>query len=223
MISFINVFVKYTKEFYALSNVSLKIDKGEKVALLGPVDSGKTCLLRLLAGLEKPTKGEIYINDIPVEKIDFQTDVSLGIVPYKGNFFDKKTVYENLKYVLKIRKFDKAQIEEIINKAVIDFRLENIINEKIYKLSLYQKYLVSIVRLCFRKLDIVLIDNIFEELSEQENKDLIKLFKKHLSTKDATLLVATSNEEIAKAFSTRIVKLEYGVISNEESKKGKGE
>jgi len=222
MISFINVYVKYTKEFFALSNVNLKIDKGEKIALLGPVDSGKTCLLRLLAGLEKPTKGEIYINDMPVEKIDFQTDLSLGLIPYKGNFLDKKTVYENLKYVLKIRKFDKGQIEEIINKAVIDFRLENIINEKIYKLSLFQKYLVSIVRLTFRKLDIVLIDNIFEELTEQENKELIKLFKKHFCAKDTTLLLATSNEEIAKATSTRVVKIKYGVIAKEETKKGKG-
>ena len=123
MISFINVFVKYTKEFFALSNINLKVEKGEKVALLGPVDSGKTCFLRLLAGLEKPTKGEIYLKDIPIEKIDYQTDISLGFIPYKANFFDKKTVYENLKYVLKIRKFDKSQIEEIINKVVIEFRL----------------------------------------------------------------------------------------------------
>jgi len=109
MISFVNVFVKYTKEFYALSSVNLKADKGEVVALVGPKDSGKTCLLRLLAGLEKPDKGEIYIKDIPVEKIDYQTDVSMGYIPYKANFFDKKSVYDNLKYVLDIRKTDKKR------------------------------------------------------------------------------------------------------------------
>lgn len=222
MISFINVFVKYTKEFFALSNINLKIEKGEKVALLGPVDSGKTCFLRMLAGLERPTKGEIYLKDIPIEKIDYQTDVSLGFIPYKANFFDKKTVYENLKYVLKIRKFDKSQIEEIINKVVIDFRLENIVNEKIYKLSLFQKYLVSVARLSLRKLDVVLIDNIFEELNDQEVKDLIKIFKKCFTSKDITLLMATSNAEIASSISTRIVGLEYGVITKDEKNKGKG-
>lgn len=222
MISFINVFVKYTKEFYALSNVNLEVKKGEKVALLGPVDSGKTCLLRLLAGLEKPTKGEVYLKDIPIEKVDYQTDISMGYIPYKANFFDKKTVYDNLKYILKVRKIDKSQIEEAINKAVIDFRLENIINEKVYKLSLFQKYLVSIARLSLRKLDVVLIDNIFEELSEQENKELLKLFKKYFTAKDTTLLLATSNEEIARSLSTRVVGLEYGVITKDEINKGKG-
>ena len=222
MISFINVFVKYTKEFYALSNVNLKVKKGEKVALLGPVDSGKTCLLRLLAGLEKPTKGEVYLKDIPIEKIDYQTDISMGYIPYKANFFDKKTVYENLKYILKVRKFDKSQIEDAINKVVIDYRLEDIINEKIYKLSLFQKYLVSVARLSFRKLDVVLIDNIFEELSEQENKELLKLFKKCFNSKETTLLLATSNEEIARSLSTRVVGLEYGVITKDEINKGKG-
>lgn len=215
MISFVNVFVKYTKEFYALSNVNFNIDKGEAVALLGPKDSGKTCILRLLAGLERQEKGEIYIKDIPLEKVDYQTDISMGYIPYKANFFDKKTVYDNLKYVLDIRKVDKTTLEENINKAIIDFRLESIADEKIYKLSLFQKYLVSIARLSFRKLDVVLIDNIFEELSQQEVKELLKLFKKYFVNKNTTVLIATSNEEIAKNIATRTLEIEYGVIKKE--------
>ena len=215
MISFVNVFVKYTKEFYALSNINLKADKGEVVALLGPVDSGKTCLLRLLAGLEKPDKGEIYIKDIAYDKVDYKTDVSMGYIPYKANFFDKKSVYDNLKYVLEIRKTDKSILEEQINKAIIDFKLESIVDEKIYKLSLFQKYLVSIARLSFRKLDVVLIDNIFEELSETETKELIKLFKKYFVNKNTLVLFATTKEEIAKSVATRIICLENGVITKE--------
>ncbi|MBQ9793052.1 MAG: ATP-binding cassette domain-containing protein [Clostridia bacterium] len=215
MISFVNVFVKYTKEFYALSNINLKAEKGEVVALLGPKDSGKTCLLRLLAGLEKQDKGEIYVKDIPIEKIDYQSDISMGYIPYKANFFDKKSVYDNLKYVLEIRKTDKGVLEETINKAIIDFRLESIADEKVYKLSLFQKYLVSIARLSFRKLDIVLIDNIFEELSAQENKELLKLFKKYFVNKNTLVLVATSDEKIAKNIATRVVNLEYGAITKE--------
>ena len=215
MISFVNVFVKYTKEFYALSNINFNVDKGEAVALLGPKDSGKTCILRLLAGLERQEKGEIYIKDIPLEKVDYQTDISMGYIPYKANFFDKKTVYDNLKYVLDIRNVDKATLEESINKAIIDFRLESIADEKIYKLSLFQKYLVSIARLSFRKLDVVLIDNIFEELSQQEVKELLKLFKKYFVNKNTAVLIATSSEEIAKNIATRTLELEYGVIKKE--------
>lgn len=215
MISFVNVFVKYTKEFYALSNVSLTANKGEVVCLLGPKDSGKTCLLRLLAGLEKADKGEIYVKDIPIEKIDYKSDISMGYIPYKANFFDKKTVYENLKYVLDIRNVDKNALEETINKAIIDFRLESIADQKIYKLSLFQKYLASIARLSFRKLDVVLIDNIFEELDPAETKELIKLFKKYFVNKNTVVLLATSDENIAKSIATRTVCLEYGVITKE--------
>ena len=223
MISFKNVCVKYTKEFYALSNVSFEAKPGEVVALVGPVDSGKTCLLRLLAGLEKMDSGEIYVNDIPVEKLDYKTDVSVGYIPYKGNFFDKKTVYNNLKYVLDIRKTSHEQTEEKINKAIIDFKLENIIEEKVYKLNLYQKYLISVARLSFRKLDLVLIDNIFEELTESENRDLIKLFKKCFANKNSLVLFATSSEKIASKFATKIINLEYGVIKSIEENNNTGD
>ena len=218
MISFVNVSVKYTKEFFALSNVSLNAERGEIVALCGPVDSGKTCLLRLLAGLEKPDSGEIYIDNTPINKVDYKTDYSVGYIPYKANFFDKKTVYDNLKYVLDIRKTTHEQVEEKINKAIIDFKLEKITQEKIYKLSLFQKYLVSIARLSFRKLDLVMIDNIFEELTDEEIKELAKLFKKYFVNKNTLVLFATSNEELAKKFATRVIKLEYGVIKNEDAK-----
>lgn len=215
MISFVNVYVKYTKEFYALANVNFKADAGEVVCLLGPKDSGKTSILRLLAGLEKQDKGEIYVKDIPLEKLDYQNDISMGYIPYKANFFDKKNVYQNLKYVLDIRKIDKSQIEEKINKATIDFRLESLLHEKIYKLSLFQKYLVSIARLSFRKLDVLLIDNIFDELTKDETKEILKLLKNHFIDKSTLILFATANENIAKGIATRTLCLENGVITKE--------
>ena len=119
MISFVDVFVKYTKEFYALSGVSFEAKEGEVVALIGPEDSGKTCILRLLAGLERQNKGEVYIKNIPIKKVDYVRDISMGYIPYKASFFEKKTVYDNLKYVLGIRREDRQSMEEKINKAVI--------------------------------------------------------------------------------------------------------
>ncbi len=217
MINLVNVFVKYTKEFYALSNINLTANRGQVVALFGPKDSGKTCLIRVLTGLEKVEKGEVYIKDIPINKIDFKTDISAGYIPYKANFFDKKTVYDNLKYVLDIRNFEKSVITEKINQAIIDFRLEQIVNQKIYKLSLYQKYLVSIARLSFRKLDLVLIDNIFEELSEQETIELLTLIKKYFINSNTLVLFSTSNLTLAKTIASNVYYLEYGAIVKEDN------
>ena len=218
MISFSNVFVKYTKEFYALSNINFEADKGEVVALIGPKDSGKTCMLRLLAGLEKQDRGEVYIKNIPLEKVDYSVDVSVGYIPYKASFLDKKSVYDNLKYILEVRKTDKSLLEEKINQAIIDFKLESIAQEKVYKLSLYEKYLVSVARLSFRnQLDLVLIDNIFEELSPNETKELIKLFKKYFAKSSTLLIIATSDEQIANSIATKKVFLKYGTIDKVEN------
>lgn len=218
MISFSNVFVKYTKEFYALSNINFEADKGEVVALIGPKDSGKTCMLRLLAGLEKQDRGEVYIKNIPLEKVDYSVDVSVGYIPYKASFLDKKSVYDNLKYILEVRKTDKSLLEENINQAIINFKLESIAQEKVYKLSLYEKYLVSVARLSFRnQLDLVLIDNIFEELSPNETKELIKLFKKYFAKSNTLLIIATSDEQIANSIATKKVFLKYGTIDKVEN------
>ena len=216
MISLVSVFKRYTREYYALSNITFEAKKGEVLVLLGQKDSGKTCIMRILAGLEHPDKGEVYIKNIPLEKIDFSIDVSMGYIPYKTVFFEKKTVYENLKYVLDIRKTDKSEIEEKINKAIIDFRLESIRDTKIEKLSLYQRYLVSIARLSFRKLEIVLIDNIFEEISNSEVKELMKLFKKYFFKPNILVVLATSSESLARSVSSHIVHLKYGGIEKIE-------
>lgn len=218
MISFSNVFVKYTKEFYALSNISFEADKGEVVALIGPKDSGKTCMLRLIAGLEKQDKGEVYIKNIPLAKVDYSVDVSMGYIPYKATFFEKKTVYDNLKYILETRKTENNLIEEKINQAIIDFKLESIAQEKIYKLTLFQKYLVSVARLSFRnQLDVVLIDNLFEELSSNETKELIKCFKKYFVKPSTLLIIATSDEQIADSIATKKIFLRYGTIDKVEN------
>lgn len=212
MISFKNVFVKYTKEFYALSNINLEAKEGEKIALVGPKGSGKTCIIRLLAGLDKLTKGEIYINDIPIGKVDFLRDISMGYIPFHPVFFDRKSVLDNLKYVLDVRKTKEGTSQEKLNKAVMDFRLESIALEKIYKLSIFQKYVVSVARLSFRKLGYLLIDDIFENLNPKETKELVRLIKKYLINEDTIVFFSTTNEEIAKSLATKIVYLKYGAI-----------
>lgn len=216
MISLVNVFLKYTKEYYALSNINLEADKGEVIVLCGPKDSGKTCVLRILSGIEKPDKGEVYIKNIPLNKVDYSVDVSMGFLPYKTIFFEKKTVYDNLKYVLEIRNTDKSLIEEKINNAIIDFRLESIKDVKIEQLSTFERYLVSLARLSFRKLEICLIDNIFEDISPSEVKELLKLFKKYFIKPTTLVILATSSEELAKSVATKIVRLKYGSIEKVE-------
>ena len=216
MISIKNLFLKYTREYYALYDINIDIAKGESVALVGEDDSGKTSLLRVLAKLEKPTKGNVYIQNRPLKKVSFKSDISAGYIPATPVFLEKKTVYENFKYILSERKMRPEDIEAKINDAVIEYSLEKIRDEKVCNLSLEEKYILSLIRLTFRELDLLIVDNIFDNLSDIYVEIIADLIKS-LNGKDTTLLLATTNEKIANMFCKRKIYFKNGsVVSAEE-------
>lgn len=214
MISVKNVCLKFTKEFYALFDVSFEIKKGESVVLLGGEDSGKTSMLRVLCKLEDFNSGEIYIKGIPLKKLDFKNDISMGYFPQTPVFMERKTVKENLEFVLKDRGFTKYEIEEKINEALILFDLAKYKDEKIKKLSLFEKYMIALIRLSFRKLDVLLINNVFDQVENDEREKLIKLFDDMFVKSGVTCLIATTSEEIANRLCSRTIKFNNGQVED---------
>ncbi len=211
MLTIKHLFLKYTREFYALYDINLEVKPGEAVAFVGMDDSGKTSLLRAIAKLEKPQKGEIYLKDRPLKKVNFRTDISAGYVPSSPVFLENKTVYENFKYILSERKLPPEEIENKINEAVIDFSLEKIKDEKVANLSIEEKYILSLIRLSFRKLDFLMIDNIFDHLSEFYLEIIDEIIDK-LKTPQTTLVLATTDEKIANRFCKRKIYFKNGSI-----------
>lgn len=211
MIKIKNLYLRYTREFYALYDINMDISEGESVALVGVDESGKTSLLRVLAKLEKKTRGEIFIRDIPIEKLNYKTDINAGYVPATPVFLEKKSVYENLKYVLKTWGLSEKEIESKINKTIIEYSLEKIKDTKIKDLTLEEKYVLSLIRLTFRDLELLFIDNIFDKLSPPIMEVVISLIKQ-LIKKKTTLIVATRNEEIADKLCKRKIYFKLGSI-----------
>ena len=211
MLSIKNLNLKFTKEFYALEDINLDIEPGESVAFVGEQNSGKTTLLRVIAKLEDFDQGEIYINKIPIKKIDFKTDLSVGYVPYCPVFLENKTVYENFKYILTKKGYKPADIEKMINNAIIDFSLEKIRDEKVKNIRIEDKYILSLIRLSFRKLDLLLVDNIFDEISDVYIDAILSMIKK-LKTSDTTLILACTRPEIAEKIYKRKIYFEHGKI-----------
>lgn len=211
MVEVKNLFLKYTREFYALYDINLNIEDGEAVAFVGEDESGKTSLLRVLAKLEKATKGEVYIKNIPLEKVNFRTDLQAGYVPATPVFLEKKSVYENFKYILKGWGLTESEIENKINSVIIDFAIEKIKDTKIKDLSLEEKYVLSLIRLSLRELDLLMVDNIFDKLSEATMEVVVDLIKK-LKTKKTTLIVATTKPEIAQKFAKKMIYFKNGSI-----------
>lgn len=211
MIRIKNLFLRYTREFYALYNINIDIEDGESVALVGEDESGKTSLLRILAKFEKMTKGEVYLRNIPIEKVNFKTDISAGYVPAKPSFIEKKSVYENFRYILKAWGRDESEIESIINKTIIEYSLEKIKDTPIKDLTKEELYVLSLIRLTFRELDLLMVDNIFDGLSET-TLDVVLSLIKQLQKKKTTLIVATTKDWIADKLCKRKIYFKYGSI-----------
>ena len=211
MIRVNNLFLRYTREFYALYNINMEIEDNEKVAFIGEDESGKTSLLRIFSKLEKLTKGEVFIKEIPLDKLNYKTDLSAGYVPASPVFLEKKSVYENFKYVLKNWGFDDNEIESKINSVIIEYSLEKIKDTKIKELTLEEKYILSLIRLTFRELDLLMVDNIFDKVSETTREVALSIIKK-LSGKKTTLIVATTKEEIANRLCKRKLYFKYGSL-----------
>lgn len=215
MIRFENVFVSFTKEYDALHDINLCVEKGEKIAIVGDGDSGKTTLLRTIAGLQPITKGELTINDTPISKVNFKQDVSLGYIPKVPVFKNKKTVGENLEYVLKIRGYEQASMNFKILSSLKNFGIDSLKNVPVQSLNRYQKMLVQLARVSMRVVDIVLIDNITNGLTKAEQNGLIEAIKILMEqNQESIFIIALNNEKIAKELGLKVLKLKLGSLEN---------
>ena len=218
MIEFCNVKLGYIKEFYALYNLNLKVSNGEKVAIVGEQDAGKTSFLRLLAKLEKISSGDIYYNDVPLESIDYSKDLSVAYLAYKPILLNA-SVRKNLEYVLKIRKVNKDDRNKIIDKALEDFALTTVKDIKVKKISLYQQRLLQFAMISVRpKIDLLLVDDILNGLNDNEHQTIREILQSFMK-KDTTTFYATGDINEAKNLCEKIVYLKLGAIDNIENNK----
>lgn len=159
MIEFLDITVKHKKEYNTLQNVSLKITKGDKVAIVGDESSGKDTLLRLLSKEEIASSGDVLINGLNVLDVNYKLRPRLGYLKKMPIFFNNKTVRQNLHYVLKIRGKQLSDIDSAVLQTLKRFNMLDIAEIKIKKLSLYEKMVVAIARLSLRELDVLVIED----------------------------------------------------------------
>ncbi len=218
MIELKNVYLGYNKEYYALFDISLKIENGDKVALIGDSGSGKTALLRLIAGLDKQQKGEVYIDNTPVHKVDFARDVSLGYLSSKAIFFENRTVYKNLAWALKIRGVDKALWEKQIEQVLDEFGITQLKEARVGTLCRSDRRLVQIVRLALRPLDILLCDDIEINADSKTSNKLTEALKKLIAKekKDKIVIFTCNNAKNCNAFVNKKIKIVSGSLETGE-------
>ena len=144
-VKFEQVDKSYDGKELVVKGLDLDIAEGEFLTLLGPSGSGKTTTLMMLAGFETPTNGEIYFDGNPINNIPPHKR-GIGMVFQNYALFPHLSVFENLAFPLKVRKIDKAEIEERINKTLKMVSLTGFENRMPAQLSGGQQQRVAVAR-----------------------------------------------------------------------------
>ena len=209
-------------EVHALSHVSLDIEEGTFVSIIGSSGSGKSTLLNLLGGLDRPTSGEVIVDGKSIfemrdEELTIFRRRKIGFVFQNYNLMPILNVYENI--VLPIE-LDGAKIDEAYVERIIDMLK---LSEKRYampnQLSGGQQQRVAIARALAAKPSIILADEPTGNLDSKTSMDVIALLK--LTSKEfaQTIVMITHNEEIA-TIADRMIRIEDGKIVSSETKGG---
>ncbi len=197
--------------FVAVDNFNLTIYDKEFLVLLGPSGCGKTTTMRMIAGLEEITNGVIKINGVVVNNLEPKDrDVSMVFQSY--GLYPNMTVYENIKFPLKIRKIDSSLHDKLITRAVKMVELENYIKRKPAELSGGQKQRVALARALVRTPNIFLMD---EPLSNLDAKLRVSTRAqiKHLQNKlQVTTIYVTHDQVEAMTLADRVVVMNNGKI-----------
>ncbi len=206
-----NVSKAYANKVVAVDEVNLEVNDKEFIVLVGPSGCGKSTTLRMIAGLEEVSQGEIYIggelvNDLPAK------DRDIAMVFQNYALYPHMTVYENLAFGLKMRHYPKKEIERRVQEAAEILGLAGMMKRRPKELSGGERQRVALGRAIVRKPKVFLFDeplsNLDAKLRVQMRTELVKLHNRL----QATMIYVTHDQVEALTLGERIVVMRDGII-----------
>lgn len=195
----------------AVDKVSFGVENKEFLVLVGPSGCGKSTTLRLIAGLETSTEGEIYIGDRKVNHVP-PKDWDIAMVFQNYALYPHMTVYENMAFGLKLKKYPKDEIDLRVKEAASILGLESLLNRKSRELSGGQRQRVAVGKSIVRKPMVFLFDeplsNLDAKLRVQMRTELQRL---HIRLQ-ATMIYVTHDQTEAMTLGNRIAVMKDGII-----------
>ena len=205
------IYKKYPGNVVAVSDVNLEIRDKEFIILVGPSGCGKSTTLRMIAGLEEISEGELYIGDRLVNDIA-PKDRDIAMVFQNYALYPHMTVFENMAFGLKLRKVPKDEIERKVNEAAKILDLSHLLDRKPKAMSGGQRQRVALGRAIVRSPKVFLLDeplsNLDAKLRAQMRTEISKLHKK-LGT---TFIYVTHDQTEAMTMGDRIVVMKDGFV-----------
>ena len=221
MIEYINVKKEYKNGVHALSNINLRVKKGEFVFVVGSSGAGKSTLIKLLMKEEEPTKGKIKLNNIDITKIKGRNIPyirrNLGVIFQDFRLLPNKTVFENVAFAKEIIGASPREIRRQVPAVLSMVGLEG--KEKSYpnQLSGGEQQRVSIARAIVNNPSILIADEPTGNLDPDTAWEIMKLIK-DINIKGTTVIMATHAKEIVNFMKRRVIALDGGKIVRDEEK-----
>ena len=197
--------------FHAVHDFSLDIEKGEFVVFVGPSGCGKSTTLRMIAGLEEITDGELYINDVCANN-KTPRDRGVAMVFQSYALYPHMSVYDNMCFGLTLRGMDKDIIEQRVLKTAKILGLTAYLDRKPRELSGGQRQRVAVGRAIIRHVEVFLMDEPLSNLDAKQRVSMRGEIKQIHRRVGATTIYVTHDQTEAMTMADRIVVMNHGVI-----------
>jgi putative ABC transport system ATP-binding protein len=204
------------KEVKALIDINLVFEDGEFTTLSGESGSGKSTLLNIIGGLEKPTKGAVFIDDIELtalndeEMADFRLH-HIGFVFQAYNLISVLTVRENIGFIMKLLSYDEKEIDDRIKELGSILQIEDIMYKFPDQISGGQQQRVAVARAVASRPKFILADEPTANLDSKNSERLMKMLRT-LNEKEHVTVIFASHDKYVLEQSKRIIVLEDGEV-----------
>ena len=220
MIELYHIWKQYQRPHWALSDITLKIEKGDFCFVTGPSGSGKTTLLKIIFRESFPTQGQIIIDNrnilkIPNHKI-YLLRRKMGIVFQDFRLLFHKTVFDNVAIVLNILGTPRKKVRRRVFNALRMVNLHNKMWEYPSHLSYGEQQRVAIARAVVNNPDIILADEPTGNLDTELAFEIMSLFKE-INRQGTTVIICTHDRELIRNFGQKILFLHKGKLLRKES------
>lgn len=222
MINFQSVTKTYrinSHDTVALDDVDFHIHNKEFVSLVGKSGAGKSTIIKLLIGEEKPTKGKVTVSSYNVSKLTAKElpflRRKIGVIFQDFRLLRSKTAYENVAFALEVAGRTQQDIEEFVPQALEMVGLKDKMGNFPKELSGGEKQRVAIARAMINHPDVLIADEPTGNLDPVNTWDILKLLLK-INELGTTVILATHNKDIVNSLSRRVISLENGSILRDE-------
>jgi putative ABC transport system ATP-binding protein len=205
--------------FNVLKNISFSIEAGEFVGIMGPSGSGKTTLLNMVSTIDKPTSGEVFINNKNILKIKKDNLSSfrrkeLGFVFQDFNLLDTLTIGENIVLPLTLDNYSLKEQDKKLNEVAKILDIQSLLNKRTFEVSGGQAQRAAIARAIIHEPSILLADEPTGNLDSKSAKNVMELFEYINKENNVTTMMVT-HDPLAASYCSRILFIKDGKIFNE--------